>query len=83
MKSTYVDSLLGFVSGAQLRTHWDHTAAATGRLTSTDPNIQAIPKVPLDVTPMTEGGITGVGKRHHMYIYQRSTLGFFLTSQPG
>ncbi|KAI0209399.1 DNA polymerase nu [Lamellibrachia satsuma] len=65
LKSTYVDSLLGFVKGTQLHTHWDHTAAATGRLTSTDPNIQAIPKVPLQITPVKETGeeLTGTGKR--------------------
>lgn len=69
LKSTYVDSLLGFVKGTQLHTHWDHTAAATGRLTSTDPNIQAIPKVPLQITPVKETGeLTGTGKRCIYYI---------------
>jgi len=65
LKSTYVDSLLGFVKDTQLYTHWDHTAAATGRLTSTDPNIQAIPKVPLQVAPVQEtgGDITGAGQK--------------------
>ena len=36
--------MLAHVRDGQLFTHWDQTAAATGRLTSTNPNIQAIPK---------------------------------------
>ncbi|KAK2180438.1 hypothetical protein NP493_443g04021 [Ridgeia piscesae] len=77
LKSTYVDSLLGFVKDTQLYTHWDHTAAATGRLTSTDPNIQAIPKVPLQVAPVKEtgGDITGAvsdGQAALISVYARA-----------
>ena len=47
VKSTYVDGLLPCVEKSMLYTHWDQTAAVTGRLTSTNPNIQSIPKQPL------------------------------------
>ncbi|XP_013403383.1 DNA polymerase nu [Lingula anatina] len=50
LKSTYIDGMLAFVENGYLSTHWDQTAAATGRLTSTSPNIQAIPKLPVVLT---------------------------------
>ncbi|XP_070563600.1 DNA polymerase nu-like isoform X3 [Ptychodera flava] len=50
LKSTYVDGILSFVENGCLYTTWQHTAAATGRLTSANPNIQNIPKQPCTVT---------------------------------
>jgi hypothetical protein len=47
LKSTYVDGIMAHVKQGMLMTHWDQTAAATGRLTSTSPNIQAIPRLPV------------------------------------
>ncbi len=45
LKSTYVDTLPTLVNGrtGRLHTHYDQTGAATGRLASTDPNLQNIP----------------------------------------
>jgi DNA polymerase-1 len=45
LKSTYVDALPRLVDSAtgRLHTHYDPTGAATGRLSSYDPNLQNIP----------------------------------------
>ncbi len=44
LKSTYVDALPGLVDGAgRLHTTYQQAVAATGRLSSTDPNLQNIP----------------------------------------
>jgi len=45
LKSTYVDTLPTLVNPrtGRLHTHYDQTGAATGRLASTDPNLQNIP----------------------------------------
>jgi DNA polymerase-1 len=45
LKSTYVDSLPRLVDPAtgRVHTHYDPTGAATGRLSSSDPNLQNIP----------------------------------------
>ncbi len=45
LKSTYVDTLPSMVNArtGRLHTHYDQTGAATGRLASTDPNLQNIP----------------------------------------
>jgi DNA polymerase-1 len=45
LKSTYVDALIGLVSPSTGRVHtsFNQTVAATGRLSSTDPNLQNIP----------------------------------------
>ncbi|KAL8561162.1 hypothetical protein ACOMHN_054533 [Nucella lapillus] len=50
LKSTYIDGMLECVRGGALFTHWDQTSAATGRLVSAHPNLQAIPKTPTTVT---------------------------------
>jgi len=47
LKSTYVDGMLTYVKDGLLKTRWDHTAAATGRLTSACPNLQAVPRLPV------------------------------------
>ena len=60
LKSTYLDGLLCHVQrGGQLFTHWDHTAAATGRLTATRPNVQGVPKQPLTITTTRPSCIIG------------------------
>ena len=45
LKSTYVDALPGYVNKRTGRVHtsWNQTIAATGRLSSTNPNFQNIP----------------------------------------
>jgi DNA polymerase-1 len=44
LKSTYVDSLLALsLEDPRIRTHYVQTGAATGRLSSRDPNLQNIP----------------------------------------
>ncbi len=44
LKSTYVDGLLkGMDSEGRVHTHFNQTGTATGRLSSTDPNLQNIP----------------------------------------
>ncbi len=45
LKSTYVDALLGLVNvkTRRVHTHYNQTIAETGRLSSSDPNLQNIP----------------------------------------
>ncbi|XP_064631725.1 DNA polymerase nu-like [Lineus longissimus] len=59
LKSTYVDGMLIHVKDDCLHTFWDQTAAATGRLTSTNPNVQAIPKQPVELTGVVDNFIVG------------------------
>ncbi|CAI8031631.1 DNA polymerase nu [Geodia barretti] len=47
MKATYITGLLPFISEGVLHPCWQHTGAATGRLVSCSPNIQAFPKQPI------------------------------------
>ncbi len=45
LRNTYIEKLPGYVHPKTGRVHtsWNQTAAATGRLSSSDPNLQAIP----------------------------------------
>ena len=46
--------MLSYVKNGLLRTRWDHTAAATGRLTSACPNLQAVPRLPVTIQPLPD-----------------------------
>ncbi|KAJ7378864.1 hypothetical protein OS493_020466 [Desmophyllum pertusum] len=59
LKSTYFDGILSHVNGGVLLTSWDQTAAATGRLTSANPNLQAIPKQVIEVSGIKKQLIVG------------------------
>ena len=59
LKSTYVDGMMEAMEGGALHTHWDQTAAATGRLASSHPNLQAIPKTPTTITGYEDDYIVG------------------------
>jgi len=51
-----VDGMLSYVKDGMIRTRWDHTAAATGRLTSACPNLQAVPRLPVTLQPLSTDG---------------------------
>ncbi|XP_030848267.1 DNA polymerase nu-like [Strongylocentrotus purpuratus] len=57
LKSTYLDGLSDYVSGGYIHTSWDQTSAASGRLQSSNPNIQNIPKQPLQVHKDANGSV--------------------------
>ncbi|KAL4231844.1 hypothetical protein ACF0H5_009420 [Mactra antiquata] len=59
LKSAYVDGILSCVINNSIQTHWDQTSAATGRLTSYQPNIQAIPKIPITISDCKQNYICG------------------------
>ncbi|XP_048584438.1 DNA polymerase nu isoform X2 [Nematostella vectensis] len=59
LRSTYFDGILPFVKNGLLYTKWDHTAAATGRVTSTNPNLQCVPKQAINVTGVKKQFIAG------------------------
>ncbi|XP_067657648.1 DNA polymerase nu-like [Haliotis asinina] len=71
LKSTYVDGMASCVKKGYLATHWDQTAAATGRLTSFQPNIQAIPKVPVTITDVQDNFIVGKVSEQATQIFAR------------
>ncbi|XP_074640190.1 DNA polymerase nu-like [Tubulanus polymorphus] len=71
LKSTYIDGLLPYVNrDGVLRTMWEHTSAATGRLTSARPNIQSIPKQPVLVSAIDDT-ISGCGDGNEYEIFAR------------
>jgi len=49
--------MLAYVKDGMLNSRWDHTAAATGRLTSACPNLQAVPRLPVSLHPLADCGI--------------------------
>ncbi len=53
MKSTYIDGMFSHVKDGKLFTHWEQTSAATGRLASTHPNLQSLPRQPLVVSDIS------------------------------
>nr|CAD7444564.1 unnamed protein product [Timema bartmani] len=44
IRSTYVEGMIQHIQRNYIFTTWEQTAAATGRLTSSNPNLQAVPK---------------------------------------
>lgn len=48
------------VQTGHLSTHWDQISAATGRLSSYQPNVQAIPKAPIVVSNYKDNFIVGM-----------------------
>lgn len=59
MKSTYIEGILELVQDGVVYTHWDQTAAATGRLTSCSPNLQAVPKTSIVIKDFDNSIIIG------------------------
>ncbi|XP_033126470.1 DNA polymerase nu-like isoform X2 [Anneissia japonica] len=59
VKSTFIDGILEKIENGMLHTCWDQTAASSGRLTSTNPNIQNIPKKVLMNAMKDESAIEG------------------------
>ncbi|XP_076439647.1 DNA polymerase nu-like [Babylonia areolata] len=70
LKSTYVDGMLEAVEEGVLYTHWDQMSAATGRLVSSHPNLQAIPKTPTTITDYEDSFIVGAESKNYE-IYAR------------
>lgn len=66
IKSTYVDGLLQFVKKnhdvCTISTIWEQVGTATGRITSKNPNLQAIPKVKVSLDEGEEIHLRGVFK---------------------
>ncbi|WAR22108.1 DPOLN-like protein [Mya arenaria] len=79
LKSTYIDGMLSCVRDGALYTHWDQTAAATGRLTSYQPNIQAIPKLPVTIGGLKTCFIPDKDSNSTVEIYARDPF----VSRPG
>jgi len=52
-KTTYVEGILGHYKMGKVFSCWDQVAAATGRVTSVAPNLQAIPKGDIDIGSKT------------------------------
>ncbi|XP_050399369.1 DNA polymerase nu isoform X2 [Patella vulgata] len=71
LKSTYVDGMVSCIEKGYLSTHWDQIAAATGRLSSYHPNIQAIPKTSVTLTNYMDNFIEGKHDESKMDIYAR------------
>merc|ERR1719233_1694910 len=52
-KTTYVEGILAHCRKNKVYTTWDQVAAATGRITSVSPNLQALPKGAIDIGSIT------------------------------
>ncbi|XP_022797003.1 DNA polymerase nu-like [Stylophora pistillata] len=59
LKSTYFEGILSHINEGVLSTNWDQTAAATGRLTSANPNLQSIPKQAIEISGIKKQLIVG------------------------
>ena len=55
-----MDGIMSCVQTGHLSTHWDQISAATGRLSSYQPNVQAIPKAPIVVSNYKDNFIVGM-----------------------
>ncbi|ESO96805.1 hypothetical protein LOTGIDRAFT_159543 [Lottia gigantea] len=71
LKSTYVDGMLSCIDKGYLSTYWDQIGAATGRLSSYHPNIQAIPKTCVTITNYQDNFIEGKTDESKIDIYAR------------
>ncbi|XP_064603346.1 DNA polymerase nu-like isoform X2 [Liolophura sinensis] len=74
LKSTYVDGLISCVEKGYLHTHWDQTAAATGRLTSYQPNLQSVPKQPVIITDYKTSYIVGKDEDSTLPVFARDPI---------
>ncbi|KAK7008896.1 DNA polymerase I [Biomphalaria glabrata] len=71
LKSTYIDGIKACVVGKTLRSHWSQTAAATGRITSSRPNLQAVPKGAITVSKYQETFVCGSNKESNAELLAR------------
>ncbi|XP_069140238.1 DNA polymerase nu-like [Argopecten irradians] len=74
LKSTYVDGMMSCVQDGYISTHWDQTSAATGRLSSYQPNIQAIPKTSTVISDFTDNFIIGKKRGDTVEIFARDSF---------
>ncbi|XP_033756749.1 DNA polymerase nu-like [Pecten maximus] len=74
LKSTYVDGMMSCVQEGYIYTHWDQTSAATGRLSSYQPNIQAIPKTSTVISDYTDNYIVGKESGDTVEIFARDSF---------
>ncbi|KAL5516693.1 hypothetical protein EMCRGX_G002094 [Ephydatia muelleri] len=59
LNAAFIQGTISHVSEGVMRPCWQHTGTATGRITSTNPNIQAFPKDGLDLGIVKEQYIIG------------------------
>ncbi|VDI53250.1 DNA polymerase nu [Mytilus galloprovincialis] len=71
LKSTYMDGIMSCVQKDYLLTHWDQISAATGRLSSYQPNVQAIPKTSITVTNYKDNFIVDKEEDDTLEIFAR------------
>ncbi|XP_063435406.1 DNA polymerase nu-like isoform X2 [Mytilus trossulus] len=71
LKSTYMDGIMSCVQKDYLLTHWDQISAATGRLSSYQPNVQAIPKTSITVSNYKDNFIVDKEEDDTLEIFAR------------
>ncbi|CAC5409529.1 POLN [Mytilus coruscus] len=71
LKSTYMDGIMSCVQKDNLSTHWDQISAATGRLSSYQPNVQAIPKASITITNYKDNFIVDKEEDDTLEIFAR------------